>query len=176
MVSLSTTGTDAGFNSIDVTIPAGQSSGTYFMYGLATSGSATITATAPPFTGATGTETLTPSGIVIYGPMGVGFTTFNTPLASGDQTLSVSTAQLDTGGNFVQTQALAGAASLTVSLTNTDATVGTVPATVVITRGSDTSTVTFHPLKVGTTTAGVVHPGGYTMSSDGSASLKITVQ
>jgi hypothetical protein len=176
-VSLSTTGTDAGFNSINVTIAAGQTSGTYFMYGLAASGSATITATAPPFTGASGTETLTPSGIVIYGPMGVGFTTFNTPLASGDQTLSVSTAQLDTGGNFIQTQALAGAASLTVSLTNTDATVGTVPATVAITRGSDTSSVTFHPLKVGTTTAGVVQPaGGYTMPTDGTASLKINVQ
>ncbi len=104
LVSLSTTGTDAGFNSIDVTIPAGQSSGTYFMYGLDLSGTATITATAPGYTTGTGTEFLTPSGIVVAGPLGVGFTTFNTPLASGDQTLSISTAQLDTMGNFVQTQ------------------------------------------------------------------------
>jgi hypothetical protein len=176
-VSLSTTGTDAGFNSINVTIPAGASSGTYFMYGLDVTGSATISATAPGFTSGSGTETLTPSGIVVYGPQGVGLTTFNTPLASGNQTLSVSTAQLDTSGNFIQTQSLAGAASLTVSLTNTDATVGTVPATVAITPGTDTSSVTFHPLKVGTTTVGVVQPaGGYTAPTDGTASLKINVQ
>ena len=177
LVSLSTTGTDAGFNSINVTIPSGQSSGTYFMYGLDVTGSATITATAPGYTTGTGTETLTPSGIVVYGPQGVGLTTFNTPLASGNQTLSVSTAQLDSLGNFVQTQSLAGTASLTVTLTNTDATVGTVPATVAITPGTDTSSVTFHPLKVGTTTIGVVQPaGGYTAPTDGTASLKINVQ
>ncbi len=174
--SLSTTGTDAGFNSIDVTIPSGSSSGTYFMYGLAATGSATFSATAPGFTSASGTETLTPSGIVVYGPQGVGLTTFNTPLASGNQTLSVSTAQLDAGGNFVQTQALAGTAALTVSLTNTDATVGTVPATVAITPGTDTSSVTFHPIKVGTAIIGVVQPGGYTAPTDGTASLKINVQ
>jgi hypothetical protein len=177
LVSLSTTGTDAGFNSIDVTIPAGQSSGTYFMYGLAVSGSATITATASGYTTGTGTETLTPSGIVVAGPLGVGFTTFNTPLASGDPTLSISTAQLDTMGNFVQTQALAGSVPLTLSLTNTDATVGTVPATVPITPGTDTSTVQFHPLKVGTNTIGVVQPaGGYTSPTDGTGSLRINVQ
>jgi hypothetical protein len=177
MVSLSTTGTDAGFTSINVTIPVGQSSGTYFMYGLDVSGSATITATAPGFTTGTGTETLTPSGIVIAGPQGVGLTTFNTPLASGNQPLSISTAQIDSSGNFIQTQALAGTASLTISLTNTDATVGTVPATVTITPGNDTGTVQFHPLKVGTTSIGVVQPsGGFTAPTDGTASLKINVQ
>ena len=111
--------------------------------------------------------------------MGVGFTTFSTPLASGDQTLSVSTAQLDASGNFSQTQPLAGSqTSLTVSLTNTDATVGTVPATVVMKPGpgNDTSSVTFHPLKVGTTTASVSQPTGYTPPTDGTASLKINVQ
>jgi hypothetical protein len=178
MVSLSTTGTDAGFTSINVTIPAGKSSGTYFMYGMDVTGTATITATAPGYKTGTGTEFLTPSGIVIGGPqgVGVGLSTFNTPLASGNQPLSISTAQLDTAGNFVQTQALAGSASLTVSLTNTDATVGTVPATVAITPGTDTGTVQFHPLKVGTTTIGVVQPGGgFTASTDGTASLKINV-
>jgi hypothetical protein len=177
MVSLSTSGTDAGFNSIDVTIPAGQSSGTYFMYGLDVVGSATITATASGYTTGTGTETLTPSGIVVAGPLGVGFTTFNTPLASGNQTLSISTAQLDSMGRFVQTQPLAGTVPLTLSLTNTDATVGTVPATLAITPGTDTSTVQFQPLKVGTNMIGVVQPaGGYTSPTDGTGSLRINVQ
>jgi hypothetical protein len=177
-VSLSTMGTDAGSGSISVTIPAGQSSGTYFMYGLADSGSATITATAPGYTTGTGTETLTPSGIVVAGPLGVGWTTFNTLLASGNQTLSISTAQLDSMGRFVQTQPLAGTVPLTLSLTNTDATVGTVPATVAITPGTDTSTVQFQPLKVGTIMMiGVVQPsGGYTPPTDGTGSLRINVQ
>jgi hypothetical protein len=176
-VSLSTTGLDAGFNSIDVTIPAGQSSGTYFMYGQDVSGSATITATAPGYTTGTGTETLTPSGIVVAGPLGVGWTTFNTLLASGNQTLSISTAQLDSMGRFVQTQPLAGTVPLTLSLTNTDATVGTVPATVVITPGTDTGTVQFQPLNAGTNMIGVVQPaGGYTPPTDGTGSLRINVQ
>jgi hypothetical protein len=180
-LSLSSNGTDAGFNSITVTIPAGQSNGTYFMYGLDVSGTATVSATAngSGFRPGSGTETLTPSGIVIAGPLGVGFTTFNTPLASGNQPLSISTAQLDASGNFVQPQALAGTASLTVSLTNSDATVGTlpVPATVTITPGSDTGTVQFHPLKVGTAIIGVLQPsGGYTAPNDGTNSLKINVQ
>jgi hypothetical protein len=145
------------------------------MYGLDVSGTATVSATATGYTSGSGTETLTPSGIVIAGPNGPGFP-FNTPLASGNQTLSISTAQLDTSGNFVQTQPLAGTALLTVSLTNSNPAVGTVPATATITPGNDTGTVQFHPLTVGTTTIGVTQPSGYSAPTDSTNSLKINVQ
>ena len=179
-LSLSKTGTDAGSSVISVTIPAGQSSGPYFMYGLADSGTATVSATATGFTSATGTESLTPSGIVIAGPFGQsGIIPFNTPLSGGNQPLSVSTAQLDTGGNVIQVQSLAGPASLTVTLTDSNAAAGTVPGTVTIAPGDaagGTATATFHPVAVGTTNIGVVQPGGYSAPTDGSNLLKINVQ
>jgi hypothetical protein len=175
-LSLSTTGTDAGHASITVTIPAGQSSGTYFMYGLDLAGTATVSATATGYTSGSGTETLTPSAIVIGGPGGVGFP-FNTPLASGNQPLSISTAQLDPNTlGFVQTQPLAGAVALTVTLINSNSAVGTVPGTVTITPGTDTGTVQFHPITMGMTTIGVTEPTGYSTPSDGTNALKITVQ
>jgi hypothetical protein len=175
-LSLSATGTDAGQPSITITIPAGMSSGTYFMYGMDVSGSAIVTATAPGYTSGSGTETLTPSGIVIGGPQGIGITTFTTPLASGPQTLSISTAQLDPSGNFVQTQPLAGPATLTISLTDSNPAVGTVPATVAITPGNDTGTVQFNPLSTGTTFIGVTQPAGFPGSTDGTNLLKVNVQ
>jgi hypothetical protein len=145
------------------------------MYGLDSAGQATVTATAPGYNSGSGTEILTPSAIVIAGPQGVGIT-FNTPLASGNQPLSISTAQIDSSGNFIETQPLAGTAALTVTLTNSNPAVGTVPATATITPGTDTVTVQFHPLTVGTTTIGVNQPAGYSTPTDGSNSLKINVQ
>jgi len=177
-LSLSATGTDGGSAMITVTIPAGQSSGTYYMYGQSTSGSGTVTASAPGFLSGTGTETLTPSGIVIAGPNGPGFP-FNTPLSSGNQPLSVSTAQLDTSGNFVQVQPLAGAASVVVNLSSSNASVGTVPASVTIVPGNSangTATATFHPVTTGTTNISLSQPSGFSAATDGSSSLTINVQ
>ena len=181
LLSLSTTGTDAGSSSIQVTVPEGQSSATYYMYALNSTGTATVQATAPGYGTANGTETLTPSGIVIQGPGGQfgNVFPFNTPLSAGDQPLSVSTAQLDSSGNFVQVQPLAGTASLTVSLTNSTPATGTVPATATIAPGdaaNGTAIVQFHPLKTGSTTIGVNQPSGYTASIDGSTFVKINVQ
>src|SRR5207248_9659746 len=112
---------------------------------------------------------LTPSGIVIAGPNGPGFP-FNTPLSSGNQPISVSTAQLDASGNFIQVQPLAGPASLTVPLTNSTAAGGTVTATATIAPGhtaGGSGTVQFHPLTTGTTMIGVNQPAGFSAPTDG---------
>jgi hypothetical protein len=182
-LSLSTTGTDNGTGTITVTIAAGQSSGTYSMYGLASVGSGTVSATAAGFKSVSGTETLTPSGIVIAGPVGQsGMIPFNTPLSSGDQPLTISAAQLDTNGNMIQTQALAGSASLVINLTNSTPGTGTLPSTVTIAPGFNadgtpkTATATFHPVAVGTTKSSVSQPASFTAPTDGSNSLTINVQ
>jgi hypothetical protein len=181
-LSLSATGTDAGSASITVTIPAGQSSGTYYMYGLSASGSGTVTATASGYLSGTGTETLTPSGVVIADSNGqVSFAgyTFNTPLSSGNQSLMVSTAQLDSSGNFVFIQPLAGTSPLAVTLTDSNSAVGTVPTTVMIAPGSTangTALATFHPVATGTTIIGVSQPSAFTAPTDGSNSLTVKVQ
>jgi hypothetical protein len=182
-MSLSATGTDAGSTSITVTIPSGGTSGTYYMYGLASSGTATVTATASGFTNGSGSETLVPSGIVIADPNGqvsFGGYMFNTPLSGGNITLTVMTAMLDPStGGFVFQQALAGTSSLTVALTDSNSGVGTVPATVTIAPGNTangTANVTFHPVATGSTVIGTVQPSGFTSPTDGSNSLKINVQ
>jgi hypothetical protein len=183
-LSLSTTGTDNGTGTITVTIPAGQSSGTYYMYGLDSVGSGTVSATATGgFKSGSGTETLTASGIVIAGPGGQsGIVPFNTPLSSGDQPLTISAAQLDTGGNLIQTQALAGSASLVINLTNSTPGTGTIPSTVTIAPGFNadgtpkTATATFHPVAVGTTKSSVSQPAGFSTPTDGTNSVTINVQ
>jgi hypothetical protein len=103
-------------------------------------------------------------------------------LSSGDQPLSISPAQLDAGGNMIQTQALAGPASLVIQLTNSTPGTGTIPSTVTIVPGFNadgtpkTATATFHPVAVGTTMIGASQPAGFSVPTDGTSSLKINVQ
>jgi hypothetical protein len=169
-VKLSTTGTDAGSAAINVAIPAGSTVGSYFVYGQANSGTATINATAPGFDPATATISLAPSGIVLGGALGLGSGIIGT--AGGPkQPFTISTAQLDpTTKAEVRTQPLAGNLNLTVALTSSDAAIGTVPATATIAGATDTSTVQFTPLSTGTTfisvptpPAGFVTPSQFTL-------------
>ncbi len=182
LLSAAPNGDDAGNSTVVVTIPGGGTSGTYFMYALDNFGTATVTATASAggFKSGSGTESLTPSGIVIMGPGGQsGLIPFNTALSGGDKPLSILTAQLDASGNFVQPQPLAGSASLTVLTTNSNSATGTVPSTATILPGNTangTTSVQFHPVAVGSTTIGVAQPFGYTVPIDGTSSLKVNVQ
>ena len=175
-LKLSTTGTDAGSTSITVAVAANGQSGLYYIYGEASSGTGTITASAPGYLTGSATITLAPSGVVIWGPFGAG-ADLTTTVAAGNQPVTISMAQLDSSANFVQTQPLAGGASLTVSLSNTSPTVGTVPSSAVITGGSTSTDVNFTPvngggqstmISVGTPAGGYTKPGQY-------ASLKATV-
>ena len=81
-----------GGPSIHATIPAGQNQITFAIQGLAASGAATLSATAPGYTNATGTATLTPSGFVLAGPNGVG-TSFPT-VTSVTTNLTIFSARL----------------------------------------------------------------------------------
>jgi hypothetical protein len=180
LLSSSANGDDAGNSTVVVTIPGGGTSGTYYMYALDSFGTATVAATAAGFKSGSGTETLTPSGIVIQGPGGQsGLIPFNTPLSGGDKPLSILTAQLDASGNFVQAQPLAGTASLTILTSNSNSATGTVSSTATILPGNTangTTTVQFHPVAVGSTTITAAQPFGYTVPADGTGSLKINVQ
>jgi sugar lactone lactonase YvrE len=177
---LSATGTDAGSNTLTMTIPAGHASIPYYMYGEATQGTATVSAAAAGFIAASGTEILTPSAVVVQGPDGqYGTIQFNTALANGDQRLIVATGQLDANGNFVQIQPLAGTASLSITLINSNPSVGTVPGTVTIAPGNTangTANVTFHPVTTGTTSISVAQPSGYSTPTDGSNKVTVNVQ
>jgi hypothetical protein len=100
-------------------------------------------------------------------------------LSNGNQPFTVATAQLDaTGTTFVQQQPLAGANPLTVTLNDSVASVGTVPASVSISPGAianGTANVQFHPLTTGTTAISTVAPTGFTTPVDGTNTLTVRV-
>src|SRR5262249_28102354 len=107
-----------------------------------------------------------PSGVVISGPLGFGLP-LTTTLAAGQQPVTVFLAVLDPSSHATAfTQPLAGGMSLTVPLTNSNPGVGTVPATVSFTAGSDNTVVQFTPVSVGQTNVSVNVPAVYTQPAD----------
>jgi hypothetical protein len=156
-LALSANGTDSGSSTINVVIPAGTINGTYYMYGLDTTGTATVSAVAPGYVTSTGTLTLVPSGVIIYGTLGASGITAS---AGGAVTINVSTAKLDPAG--IAVLPLAGGQTITASLSSSDTNVGTVPATASITGGADTATFAFTAKAAGSTVLSVGTPSGYT--------------
>jgi hypothetical protein len=164
---LSASGLDAGAAQIVVTIPAGASSGTYFIYGQSSSGSVSINATAPGFVPSSATDTLAASGIVIGGPAGPGFTD-TISKAAGPAPITVNSVILDPSTSIVLgTQPVAGNVSLSIPVSNSNPSAGTFPATVTLTGGNDTATPNFVPGTTGqsTTLTITAQPSGFTVPS-----------
>jgi hypothetical protein len=163
--SITLSATATGASSTTITVPVTGNSATYFVRGLASSGTATVTATAPNYISGSGTFILSQSGFVIAGPGGEGSPFPDTiPLSGGPSPITLKSAVLDLNGNFLMEQALAGGGSnVSVPVTNQDATVGTFPANVTYTAGSDSVDTNFTPLKVGQTKLTVGVPSGFSM-------------
>ena len=154
--------TDAGVKSLDIPVGQGvtQLTGIYIQ-ALGNSGTANITVSAPGYTGSTTTFTLAPSGIVIAGPNGIGGLSATT--SEGLSTsLSVFPAQLDSSLNYVQVQQLRGTLSVSVSVTSSNTTVGTIKTSPVTINGGDTTgSTTFSALVAGSTTVTAAAPSGF---------------
>ena len=183
-LKLSNNGTDGGFQSIQVTIPAlSTQSPSYFIYGFADSGSAQYTASATGFNSRTSTISFTPSGVVILGT----FTQFrqdtlNTSVSAGPSPFTVEVGQLASDGSFIGQQALAGGVSplfLTLTDLNPAAGAGTFdsffilnPATSVAVGsncapGAVNCSGTFVPTGVNQSTMIQLNePGNFTLPSD----------
>ena len=179
LLKLSTTATNAGSTSIVITIPAGSSTGQYWLQGFGSSGVATYTGSAAGYVSRTGTIRFAPSGVVISGPLGFSVLTgqpypATISLAGGPSPLSLSVGVLDSGGNFLSSQPLAGGfGPLAISLNNTDSSVGTVPAQGIIPPGNDSGAVLVTPVKQGTTNVSVVTPTGFGTSNQYTSILVI---
>ncbi len=173
---------DPGANSITVTVPPGQLSATYYVYGLQSSGTATYSATASGYASATDTVTLAPSGIDIFGTTPSGTvtcaTSCNASLSAGAATFMVFTNQLSTDGSntIVAQQNLAGNVPLSVRVQNSGSGVGTLSSsgTTTITPGTDSGTLIFTPRATGSATLSVTQPTGYSAPSQ-ATSIAITV-
>jgi hypothetical protein len=171
---LSTTGLDKGSASITVTIAAGTTTGSYFIYGLASAGTGSYTATAPGHASRTSTITYAASGIEVQGPSGG--QGFATTIAGGPVKISLVSAALDSGGNFLMYQPLAGVASpVTVSLTSSSPATGTISPSATIPAGSGSASATFTPLAAGRTTITVSTPTGYSIPVANSVLALVTL-
>jgi hypothetical protein len=166
---LSATGTSTGSNTLMLNIPAGTNNVMFYLQAVGGSATVSYTASASGFTSRTGTITITESAVVISGP--IGESPFDTTIATGATALTVTMAQLDVNGNFVQMQTLAGGLSLLVNINDSNSSVATAPTSVTIMGGS-TATVNFTPVAVGQATISISGtPSGYTATPSGYGSI-----
>jgi hypothetical protein len=177
-LALAVNATDAGSNTIVVTVPQGQQVGTYWVYALGSTGTATYSASAPNYGFGQDTTTLAPSAVIILGPSNQpGSTTVASN--AGPQTVTVLTDMLSTDGqNTPQPggiQPLAGNTPLSVLLSNSNTTAGKLSAaSVSIPAGSSSGTVTYTPAATGNSVISVTEPNGYTTPGLFNGSLNLT--
>jgi hypothetical protein len=171
---LSSTATAAGTSS-SITIAVAGGSGlngfgfpSFYVQGLQSSGSVTLTATAANWGSGTITVNLTPSGFVLIGPQGMG-NDFGTYSNSGQTPLTVQAMQLDPVTNAPQVaQAVAGGLSEIVSVSSGSSSVGTIPnSPVTIHGGSASGSVSFQPVGIGKSLLTVTPPAGFTTPLSG---------
>ncbi len=171
-IKLSNSSGGVGTTSIQVVLPAGTGNNfqtPYFIQGVGNSGTASYTASASGFASKLADQiSLLPSGVVISGPNGFilnPFThqpaTVTIPLAGGPKALIVQVGPVNPDGTFLGPEALAGQA-VTIQLTNSNPSIGTVPTSVVLQPGNDSVSFSFTPLAKGNTTVGVTQPAGFT--------------
>jgi hypothetical protein len=163
LLLLAASPTAAGQQSIQLCVNGGLNhTQDFYVYGLASSGTVTFTASAPGFGSANGTVTLTPSGFVVAGPFGLGAPSFPTSTLQPPSTITVYSAQLDGSLNYVGAQPVAGTASVGVTVTSGTTSVGTITTpTVNIAGGSFSATTQFQPLAAGTSVISVSVPFGF---------------
>ncbi len=159
--------TDAGAGSVSLTVPAGQTSINAYVQGLASSGAVTLTASSNGFTAGSGTVSLTPSGIVLAGPGGVGAPNFTTSQGQ-NTTLTLSSARLDSSLNFAGVQALRGGFNTSVNVTSSSPGVGTITTSPVnLNGGSSNATTQFNAASSGSATLTAVVPSGFSQPAQG---------
>ena len=173
---LLSSGSSVGFQTLSPILPEGSTTISTFVQALASSGTATVTVSAPGYVSAAATITLAPSGFVVSGPNGIGasFTTYQGTTTS----LTVSAARLNVSGVFVETQQIRGGFSANVPVTSSVTTVGNVAASsVAINGGTQSATVDFvaSGANSGSTDVTVSAPLGFSTPTTGTT-VNATVQ
>lgn len=181
---LSTSQTEGGSKSIQITIPAQGINAPYFLQALGNSGEVEYTATAPGFRSRTAVVKLTPSGIVLtpffQGPPDEG-QVLNKQISDDTHgfTMKVDehtpmnliawTAQLDPRTHRaadITVQPLRAGMSVTIPVINGNPAVGKLPSQITITGGSDHGTADFTPASTGSTEISIVTPKNFTVSAN----------
>jgi hypothetical protein len=162
-LQLSVKPNEPGSTSITVIVFEGfRRSPEFYVQGLANSGLATYTASAPGLTSGEATVTLLLSSIVIGGPLGLGKASFLTTTGSGPSVISVHSVAIDLSGNYVA-QSIAGGRTVNVKISSSDESVGTIVAPeMTIVSGSGRARTEFRPVEPGNTRLTVGVPPGFT--------------
>ena len=173
---MATDPTVAGTDHVTITIPAGSRSASFYFYGVATAGTPTFTVSAQGFGTFTGTESVTPSAVLIAsGPQLLSQVTTN--VSSGNLSLTVYLAQLDPNTlNIASFEPLAGGFSIQVPVSNSFPTAGTLGSSSLTFNGNDMSKDDVFTPKApgGITTIGLTAPTNFTVSTQ-LPSVQITV-
>jgi Divergent InlB B-repeat domain len=185
LVLLSTTPTQAGSNSITLTVPAGSISlPPFYIQALASSGTASLTAGANGYSGSTASVVLTGSAFLVSGTglngMGVNFATTTVSAAT---TLTVAIWQLDTSSRPLGSQPgqlRPGISSVSVTVGSGTPSTGTVVSNPAVFNGGDSSNtnLSFLPQNCSTTPCttvlSVTQPSGFSPPFSG-GQLTVTV-
>jgi hypothetical protein len=157
---------------LSTTIGAGQTSVDVLVQAQAQASSGTVTLTAAASVGGVsgqGTITLTPSGFVLFAGSAPGGS-FNTTQGANTGVI-VSSARLDSAGNFAQVQSVRNGLTVTVPLTLSNPSVGSLtPASATFTAGASNASINFLATSTGnlnpattTITAGVPTTGSFSL-------------
>lgn len=164
---LSTSNSMIGSNSIAVSIPQGSSSGgAFYIQGLASSGQATVVATAPGYQTRNEVFELVPSAIAFSSR------SISRALSGGVFTESALVWQLDPATLNVDTDyrpMLRPGSSLSAAINNSNPGVATVPSPANLNPPGDRISLPITPLAAGTTVLTPVQPIGFTTPSSDTA-------
>ncbi len=142
----------------------------FYFQALGSSGTYTVTATAPGYTSATTNVTITSSGFVIVTPNGLGidFGVALHPFPS-PQTIAITAYQLDSGNNPINPQQVRGGLSVPVTINNTPSGVVSLTSPVTVAAGNSSVSDTVNPLSTGTATLSLVTPSGFSTPASGTS-------
>ncbi len=132
----------------------------FFMYvdGMDSTGTATLTASASGLASATSTVTLLPSGFMILQPG----PSLNAFVGQTDQTIQICSVALTPELKVWGIESLQpGAGPVSVTVTSSNSTVGTVTTPVTFADGDSMKPSTFHAVAGGNTTVALLTPPGY---------------
>ncbi len=157
---ISSSGTVVGGTTLTFTNVSSTYIGTIYVQGL-TAGNTTYTVSAPGYTSGTATITSDLSGFAYYGVPNFSTTTLSTPSGIAVYTAALNPQTMNVDQFFLPVSP--GVAPISVSITSSNTSVGTITTSPVIFNPGDTGqSTTFQPGTAGTTTLSIGTPAGYT--------------
>ena len=170
-VLLANTATAAGTASIQVQVNAGSIGiPSFFVQGLADTGSVLVTATAPGYANGSFNVILEPAGFYINRG------DISTSVFSDDTNVSLRLGRLNPVTNtLIQVQALRGGLTVAVDMTSSDPGVGTISSGNSFTGNSSAINAVFSPQSAGTTTLSLVQPAGFVAPTNVNTTIEASV-